>query len=261
LAERALKIERRHTDAWSRARAKSELGVAVLFAGDHARAIRCWLERVEVDPYPIDLANAAFATAYAGELPRARELAAAARELALESGSPTCIAWTSYATGEVEHAAGSGRHVEWLERAVELAATVGADFTLGVAQVTHATSQAAAGDVAGAAGTYHHLVEHWLRSGTWTQQWTTLRNAAVLLEPHAPEVALSIVVGAEVDPFSPALSPEASLAEAAMRRRLIAALGAERAGEITELAGSVPRVELVQGARRALAPLIGRPSR
>jgi hypothetical protein len=214
------------------------------------------MARVEIDPYAVDLGNAAVATAYSGDVNRARVLAAEARELAAGGGSPTCIAWAAYATGEVEYVAGSGQHGEWLERAVELADTVGSDFTLGVAQVTLASSLAASGDLAGAAVTYHRLIDHWLRSGSWTQQWTTLRNAAVLLEAHAPEVALGIVVAADSDPFSPALSPDAQLEVGGLRRRLTSELDDERIAEITEHAGTMARREVAQAARNALETLI-----
>lgn len=259
LATRAIEIEQRHPDVWSRARARSELAVAELFAGEVTAAITHWLARVEIDPHAPDLANAAFASAYSGDVDRARALAAEARELAAASGSPSCIAWAAYATGEVEYVAGSGRHGEWLARAVELADTVGSDFTRGVAQVTLATSLAASGDLAGAAATYHRLVDHWLRSGSWTQQWTTLRNAAVLLEPHAPDIALAIVVAAEADPFSPALSPEAELELGGLRRRLTSELDDERVAEVTDRAATVARHEVAQAARTALELLIDAP--
>jgi predicted ATPase len=255
LATRALEIEQRHPDAWTRARARSELAVAQLFAGDVASAIESWLERVDLDPYAVDLANAAFATAYAGDVDRARDLVAQARSLASERKSPTCIAWAAYATGEIEFVAGSGNHGEWLARAIEIARTVGSDFTLGVAQVTLASSLAASGDLVGAATTYHRLIDHWLRTGSWTQQWTTLRNAAVLLEPHAPTVALAIILAAELDPFSPALSVEARDELDAVSRRLKSDVGDDRIAAITSLSVSELRLEVALQARDALESL------
>jgi hypothetical protein len=234
----------------------SELGVAQLFAGDLSPAIENWTARVDIDAYAPDLANAAVAAAYSGDVDRARQLAAGARELAAGCASPTCIAWAAYITGEVEYVAGSGRHREWLERAVETAGTVGSDFTRGVAQVTLATSQAASGDETGAAITYHHLIDHWLRSGSWTQQWTTLRNAAVLLESQAPGVVLTIVLAAELDPFSPALSPDAQLEIDALRHRVTTELDADLVAEISERAGTIARLDVAQLTRTTLEKLI-----
>jgi hypothetical protein len=42
--------------------------------------------------------------------------------------------------------------------------------------------QAASGQVREALAGYGELVDHWERTGAWTQQWTTLRNAADLFE-------------------------------------------------------------------------------
>jgi hypothetical protein len=145
--------------------------------------------------------------------------------------------------------------MSWLERAVELADAVDSDFTRGVAQVTLATARAAGGDVAGAADLYHQLVEHWLKTGSWTQQWTTLRNAAALLEPYSPATALTIVVAAELDPFSPALSAAAHEECEQLRRRLLDALGEERAAVTISRAETMPRTDLAQRARDALEPL------
>jgi len=256
LAERALELEaRRHDDPWSRARARSDLAVAALFAGDLDTAITNWLTRVEVDAYPLDLANAAFATAYTGDVERARRMAADARELAADRGSGTFIAWTAYATGEVEHAARSGLQQSWLERAVELADAVGSDFTRGVAQVTLASTRAEAGDLAAAAELYHRLIEHWLKTGSWTQQWTTLRNAAAMLETQAPETALSIIVAADLDPFSPSMSADAHDECARLRARIVDALGDERAAATISQAETMPRMAVAQRARQALEPL------
>ena len=87
--------------------------------------------------------------------------------------------------------------------------------------------QAASGDIRAALGGYGELIDYWERTGAWTQQWTTLRNLADLLDQlddhdcasllrraadEAPEAASTAVVSAidvlerdEVD--APALSP------------------------------------------------------
>jgi hypothetical protein len=256
LAERAVASTDERPDDWARTRGLGELAVAMLFLGETGEAVKLWLERNAIDQHPSDLGNAAFATAYAGDIEAARERAARAREQAQRTGSPTCIAWSMYATGEVEHVAGSGEHVPWLERAVTLAASVDSDFVVGVAQVTLASTKAGTGDVAGAARTYHDLIEHWLRSGTWTQQWTTLRNSAALLEPVAPETALALIAGAESDRFSPALGPRAAYELGRLRARLTASLG-DAAAAVEAEAHQASRTELAERARLALRPLMG----
>ena len=221
LANRSLELlADRPSEVTIRARALGELAVGALFSGDYDEAVRLWLERTDLEEYAPDLANAAFASAYGGDVERGRELAARARAMAERTGSATCISWTMYATGEIEHVARSGDHVAWLEGAVDLAGSVGSDFIAGVAEVTLATSKAEAGDVIGAARAYRSLIERWLKSGSWTQQWTTLRNTAALLEDADPLTALALIEGAELDPFSPALNPRSTQAFRSLRDRL-----------------------------------------
>ncbi|HEX6917024.1 MAG TPA: hypothetical protein VF140_03030, partial [Phycicoccus sp.] len=82
---------------------------------------------------------------------------------------------------------------------------------------------------------------------SWTQQWTTLRNVAVLLEEDHPETALDILLGAAADPLSPsAVVGPAAEEEEALRRRLLA--------RVPE-AASRPRrtrVEVAEDARQTL---------
>jgi hypothetical protein len=256
LASRSLELlADRPSDVTIRARALGELGVSALFAGDYDEAVRLWLERTELEAYAPDLANAAFASAYGGDVGRGRVLAAQARAMAEQTGSPTCISWTMYATGEIEHGAGSGDHLAWLEGAVELAQSVGADFIAGVAEVTLASSKAEAGDVTGAARAYRSLIERWLKSGSWTQQWTTLRNTAALLEDADPLTALALIEGAELDPFSPALNPRAAQDCRRLRDRLAASVGADAVDAIVSAAPRTPRTELAERARRALGAI------
>jgi hypothetical protein len=139
---------------------------------------------------------------------------------------------------------------------VELADRVGSDFTRGVAEVTLASAQSAAGDREAAAATYRDLIEHWLRSGTWTQQWTTLRNAAALLETSDPATALTIICAAEVDPFSPALTSSAQKECERLRSRLARRLGADEAGTITQAAAHTSCTELAARTREGLSQLI-----
>src|SRR5215471_19269252 len=52
----------------------------------------------------------------------------------------------------------------------------------GIASVGLVAVQAASGQVPEALAGYRNLIDHWQRIGAWTQQWTTLRNAADLFD-------------------------------------------------------------------------------
>src|SRR5690606_25985618 len=127
----------------------------------YEEAAQRWLERLAVDtsPWirPNSLCLAALSLGYAGALDRARKLAAEARAAAAGLGAPTEIAYADYASGEIEHVAGSGRAGEFLARAVRTAEAAGAHFVAGIAMVTLASCRASAGQVAAAADLYRRL--------------------------------------------------------------------------------------------------------
>ena len=66
--------------------------------------------------------------------------------------------------------------------ALELSELSGATFLHGVAAVGLVSVQAAAGETEAALRGYGELIDYWERTGGWTQQWTTLRNLADLLD-------------------------------------------------------------------------------
>lgn len=234
-------------------------GTMALFAGDFDQATRLWLARAAREDLPAfrprTHALAALSRCYAGDLDRARELATDAIGEAERLAIPTAMAWAYYARGEVEHAAGTGAADDWLQRAVRTAEGAGASFIAGVATVTLASSRARAGDVAAATGLYRELIAQWLRTGTWTQLWTTLRNAAELLLGEQDEVAVRIWAAAHTDPQAPMLGEDADQREARWRAGVVERLGAARVRELETEAATAPRARIAEDAARALARL------
>ena len=230
---------------WVEEHALDEQASARMFTGELDQAVAAWDRSAAIRPHFFALGSAVLATTYAGRLDEARRRVVEARRLAPPSVSGE--AWLSYAEGEVGHAAGSPDPAP-LERAIAAAESVDASFIRGVAMVTLASIHAERGDRRSAAARYEELVRHWLRTGSWTQQWTTLRNVAVLIEEEHPGTALDILDGAAADPFSSSavVGPAAEEAEQ-LRRRLVARVPD---------AGSRPvrsRVEVAEEARKALA--------
>lgn len=68
-----------------------------------------------------------------------------------------------------------------VEEATEQARSAGAWFVDGGARVTSASLRARHGKPVEALQVFADLLHHWRRSGSWPQQWTTLRNLAELL--------------------------------------------------------------------------------
>ncbi len=241
------------TDAepWCIARAYSALAAANLFMGNMAAANEAWTARVLVEPdYQIDAASAALTDAYAGNVAQARSALAQIRPRAEASGWPSEQAWVEYITGEIEWVAGDASSVGWLQRAVDRATAAGTQFIVGVAGLTLCTSVQAQGDLREAAHRYRDLIEHWLRSGTWAPQWTTLRNAASLVERYDPGLALLVLETANRDPLAPIVDDAPEGEDALRRSALRSVLGAEAAAEID--ATIIDRAELAARVRSSL---------
>ena len=123
---------------------------------------------------------AALATAYRGDLEAARTLNDRFRAVAT---SPTFDAFHLYITGEIEALAGHRDHaLTHYEASIDRARSVGSTFVQGIAAVGLLSQLTATGETARALLGYRDLVDYWERTGSWVQQWTTLRNLADVLE-------------------------------------------------------------------------------
>jgi hypothetical protein len=257
--EPLVEVYDRSPTGWVRAQALDMLANVELFAGRFEAAAALWFERLRVKGLPRvqphSRALAALALGYAGDVDRARELASEARTEAERLGSPSAIGGAYYVIGEIEHVAGSGREQDWLERAVQAAERGGASFTVRTAMGTLASSRARAGDVVAAADLYRRLVEMWLRTGTWTQLWTTLRNAAELLVGYDDAGAVRIWAAAQADPQAAALGDDAAERAARQHAEVVDRLGAEVVSDLEEQARTTPRARVAEEASQALRDL------
>ena len=175
-AELASELVPDEPDVWSRARGYTTLAVVQLYAGKFEAAAEAWATRAELDGYVIDLADTALARANTGDIDGARNIVSSLRRPIGATGSPSLIAWLDYVAGQISWLAGEPDCVQWLEAAVDGAAGVNATFVVGIAGLTVATAMQGQDRIGDAAHRYRELIEHWLRTGNWAQQWTTLRT-------------------------------------------------------------------------------------
>jgi predicted ATPase/DNA-binding SARP family transcriptional activator len=151
--------------------------------------------------------QAALAAGYAGDLAAARELVATAQD-AVES--PTLRAWTRYVEGELDGLTGEWVPAEAAYRdAIEGATRTGASFIVGVASVGLVSALVAQDRIDEALDGYRVLLDHWERTGGWTQQWTTLRNLADLLDLLGDgATAATLRAAADAAPEAPVVAPD-----------------------------------------------------
>ena len=118
--------------------------------------------------------------AYSGNLEDARRFNDRARAT---TTSPSMRAFNHYVTAEIDNVAGDWPSaLHHYHECIALAGTADTAIIQGIASVGLVAVQAASGQVREALAGYRDLIDHWQRIGAWTQQWTTLRNAADLFD-------------------------------------------------------------------------------
>lgn len=148
---------------------------------------------------------AALASAYRGDLDQAKALNETFRAAAV---SPTLEAFHTYIRGEIASLeAEPHRALTHYDHAIELARSVGSTFVEGIAAVGRLSQLAKTGDTGQALGGYRDLIDYWDRTGSWVQQWTTLRNVADLLQHEGEaDAATFLRTAAAAAPDAPSLT-------------------------------------------------------
>ena len=236
----------RSSDRWIVGRAKHTGAMAALFSGDPMRASDLWLESDQQLGGCRGRLFAAMASAFAGQLDTALEHLG---QCEIEPGSRVPVdLFTNVrlVRGEVARVADTGGARAEFEEAVDVARRHGLMFSLGIAQVPLVAILEADGDVAEAAQGYRELIELFLRAGTWTQIWITLRNAARLLVDHAPATALLVLEAADRDAGAPALDEGAEAEARQLRQTAASSLGDEETQRALRRARLAARADVIR---------------
>ncbi|MBN2624860.1 MAG: winged helix-turn-helix domain-containing protein [Acidimicrobiales bacterium] len=154
------------------------LGSVRLFLGEPEAARRLWVAASR--RHGSYLPQAALAAVYVGDAELARRSLAEADAWAADVGSPTEVALCRYAWGEFV-GPDPAALLEY-EEAIALASGVGATFVASISRVGLASTLTANGHHRRAADEFDAVIRYWRTTGNWTQQWTTLRNVADLLD-------------------------------------------------------------------------------
>jgi predicted ATPase/DNA-binding SARP family transcriptional activator len=199
----------RATDAFGTWRCRSVLAVVALAGGAYAECVGLSLASVE-NGVRVDevLGLAALATAYDGDLDRARELHARGRA---GVASPSMRAWSDYVAGEIESLAGDADAAErhYLS-AIDLARNTGATFLTGIASVGLVALRGNTERIADALRGYREVVDYFGRTGNWPHLWPALRNLAALLRRIGdPDPATVLDAAADHAPEAPPVNGRA----------------------------------------------------
>ncbi|MPY93466.1 MAG: hypothetical protein GEV08_10490 [Acidimicrobiia bacterium] len=162
------------------------------------------------------------ALAYLGQGGTARRAARRLLFAAEHVASPSLLAMSEYCAGEAALVDG-GDARSHLQRSAELARSVGAEFTYGLASTALAGLEVRYGISPPALLHLGEMLEHWERAGVWNQQWLTLRLVIEALAGVGHPEAVTVLAGAFY------ASPTAGPAYGRDEERLGAAVASARA--------------------------------
>jgi predicted ATPase/DNA-binding SARP family transcriptional activator len=214
-----------------RALAHGGLAVVQLFRGDPVAAAESYREAQELSDAAGEAAASTFAWAevaqalHYAERPEAKDLADRAVADLRERGDPAALSFALYVAGEVRLTDDPEAARAFLEEALAAARIGGDRLTTGAAGVS-LLSLTSRRDPRAALADFPDLLDHWLRTGLWSQLWTTMRLVIEALAATGDERAAARLLGAH-DASERSAAPygadERRLAD--LRARLEAALG------------------------------------
>jgi predicted ATPase/DNA-binding SARP family transcriptional activator len=157
------------------------MGDVQLLQGRFDEAERCFLAATaDAGRAAEAFVLASMAAAYGGRPAQAADHLARADPLPM---STTIDGFARYMRGELQRL--DEQWIDALDSFAEsrrVADLTGATFLESITAVSTVSVHAAAGHVRDALAGYLDLIDYWERTGGWTQQWTTLRNLADLLD-------------------------------------------------------------------------------
>ncbi len=232
------------------------LSTARMIRGDHEAAARLSRDAAaEPDCPPVIRAylqaNVGLARSYAGTATEAEIEGPAVTLQGVDW--PSGRAWGWYVAAEAVRAADPAECIRRLGQAIDLARAVGSVFIEGVARVGMLAAALRLGDHATALRLFPDVLRGWQRSGSWFQQWTSLRTlAALLAELDAAEPAAVLLGAADTAPEAPAIGGAEEVGYAALHGDLATRLGPARFAAATAWGAAQPRTAIVEYALRAI---------
>lgn len=251
--ERARRLARAALEMSEDPRAWLTLGVAAMYAGDHAESV-AWFGRLAEIPQFVGEGSSSLAllACYADDLAAAHEYA----EIALAAGpagADASHAFARYAAGEVAARTDPDRGAALLAEAAAEADRVGAEQVSRVARVALLALLVRGGRHTDATDLAVRLLHDLQRMGVWPQLWTTVRVVAELLDATGQHHhAAFLLTAADAAPSAPPLIGEDIHHYAELGLMLSARLGERVLEKIGDLAASIPRAQVVDRAARVL---------
>jgi hypothetical protein len=149
----------------------------------------------------------------AGEVDQAREQLAEVQRLIENAGGRS---WCQYVAGEIERQADLRQALGHFVASVESARRANNRFVRAVASLASLSCAVRLGEPVDFAE-YETLIDHWQRTGAWSQQWITIRTLIEALTRVGDDEAAAVLYGAlqATKTASPIIGNDAELVAAA----------------------------------------------
>jgi predicted ATPase/DNA-binding SARP family transcriptional activator len=189
------------------------LSSAEVMSGNYERALVCQQRAFELAGQAGDVthqarerAARAVAFGYLGQLDAAHAELEAATELISTTGNPSMQAFCSYVAGELRLDVDPAAALPLLERARDIGRDLGNRYLVAIAGVSAVSCAARIEHPAHSLGDYAELLEHFDRTGSRAQQWTTIRTLIETLTRHRADKPAATLYGAlAASPSAPPL--------------------------------------------------------
>lgn len=237
------------------------LSVVALHRGEHDAARRRSGRLLAIDNLPLARRSTAYATlalvaSYRGDRAGTDRHLAAAEAAAEAACSDAYRSFVGYTGAEVTAADDLHAAVPLLATAAREADRVGAEFPAGLATTALVAALTRLGRGTEARDLVGPLLDRWLRLATWPQLWTTVRILAELFAQHdRPEHAALLLAAADRAPTAPAVTGEDVERYARLTARVRSRVGPRALTRVDALAAMLPRAQVVDRARAAVAEL------
>lgn len=202
LAQRAIDLAPPDQPALARF-AWEALGSTELLAANYEQALACLDRSIELAKQVGDRCHEARERAaralvfgYQGLPARARGELEAANALLAVRENPTVRAFCDYVAGEVMLDHAPREALPALRRAHGAARDIGNRFLSAIAGLSSVSCAARLGHAADVVGDFGELIDHFHRTGSWAQQWTTIRTLVEMLARLDRDEPAAVLYGA-----------------------------------------------------------------
>jgi tetratricopeptide (TPR) repeat protein len=230
-----------------------------MMTGNYERTLACQQHALDLARLAGDITHQArehgaraVALGYLGQLDNAHAELSTATTLAATARNPTIQAFCDYVGGELRIDTDPAEALPLLERARDIGRVIGNRYLTAIAGVSAVSCAARIGNRGHAVSDYTELLDHFDRTGSRAQQWTTIRTLIEALTRLGRDEPAAILHGAlTASPSAPPLIGPDSIRMLDAATTLTARLGHDRFQQLSAHGAALDDETAIAYARRS----------